>query len=56
MEFVATPLQRDGNGEIAAPDAPGLGIRINPAGMRNYLIDVDIKIAGKTLYATPKLA
>jgi hypothetical protein len=23
--------------------------------MRNYLIDVDIKVAGKTLYATPKL-
>ena len=54
-DFVATPLQRNGNGEIAAPDAPGLGIRINPAGMRNYLIDVEIKVAGTTLYETPRL-
>ncbi len=55
VDFVATPMQPNGNGEIAVPDAPGLGIRINPDGMRNYLIDVDIKVAGKTLYATPKL-
>jgi L-alanine-DL-glutamate epimerase-like enolase superfamily enzyme len=55
VDFVATPLQRNRNGEIAAPDAPGLGIRINPDGMRDYLIDVEIKVAGKTLYATPPL-
>jgi L-alanine-DL-glutamate epimerase-like enolase superfamily enzyme len=55
VDFVATPLQHNGNGEIAAPDAPGLGIGINPAGMQKYLVNVDIKVAGKTLYATPKL-
>lgn len=55
VDFLASHLQRDGNGEIAAPDAPGLGIQINPAGMRKYLLDLEIKVAGKTLYATPKL-
>lgn len=55
VDFSATQLQRDGNGGIAAPDAPGLGIQINPAGMRKYLLDLEIKVAGKTLYATPKL-
>jgi L-alanine-DL-glutamate epimerase-like enolase superfamily enzyme len=55
LDFVATPLKRDGNGDIAAPDAPGLGIAINHAGMRPYLVDVEIKVGGETLYATPAL-
>ena len=55
VDFVANPLQRNGNGEIAAPDTPGLGIKINPAGMRNHLVDVEIKVAGKALYETPRL-
>ena len=41
------------DGEIAAPDAPGLGIEIDPAGVRKYLVDVEIKVAGRTLYRTP---
>ena len=44
------------NGEIAAPDAPGLGIDIEPEGIRKYLVGVEIKVAGRTLYATPALA
>ncbi len=56
VDFVAAQLQRNGNGEIAAPDTPGLSIRIDPAGMRNYLLDLEIKVAGGTLYTTmPKL-
>ncbi len=53
--FVATPLKRDANGELAAPDAPGLGVEINHAGLKKYLLDVDITVAGKTLYRTPTL-
>src|SRR5262245_11738767 len=53
--FTANKLARDGNGEIRAPDAPGLGIDIDPEGVRQYLQDVEIKVGGKVLYRTPTL-
>jgi L-alanine-DL-glutamate epimerase-like enolase superfamily enzyme len=56
QEFTANALQRDGNGEIAAPDAPGLGIEIDPEGVCKYLLDVEIKVSGRTLYVTPEIA
>jgi L-alanine-DL-glutamate epimerase-like enolase superfamily enzyme len=53
LEFTKTHLERDENGEIAAPDAPGHGIEIDPAGLRKYLVEAEIKVAGRTLYRTP---
>ena len=55
-EISANHLQRDENGEVAAPDAPGLGIEIDAAALRMYLVDVEIKVAGRTLYITPEFA
>jgi L-alanine-DL-glutamate epimerase-like enolase superfamily enzyme len=43
----------DGNGEIVLPNAPGLGIAASPEGMRPYLVDVEIRVRGRTLYRTP---
>ena len=48
-------LTRDRNGQVAAPDAPGLGIDIDAAGVRKYLLDVEIKVGGKVLYRTPTI-
>ena len=48
-------LARDKNGHVAAPDAPGLGIDIDVDALRPYLIDVSIKVAGRSLYETPTL-
>jgi L-alanine-DL-glutamate epimerase-like enolase superfamily enzyme len=48
-----THLLPDANGEIVLPDAPGLGVSANPEGMRPYLVDVEIRVAGRTLYRTP---
>lgn len=56
VDIMSESLTRDANGEIAAPDAPGLGVGIDAAGVRKYLVDVEIKVAGKTLYKTPKVA
>nr|WP_283949674.1 mandelate racemase/muconate lactonizing enzyme family protein [Limobrevibacterium gyesilva] len=53
LDITRNHLQRDANGEIAAPDAPGLGIDVDPQGLREYLVDVDIRVGGKLLYATP---
>lgn len=53
VAFIATPLERDGAGELSAPDAPGLGVDIDLAGVKKYLVDVEIKVGGTTLYRTP---
>lgn len=55
LAYVANPMKRDANGEIRAPDAPGLGIDIDMAGVKKYLLDVEIKVGGKVLYKTPRL-
>ena len=55
LEMTANHLIPDVNGEIAAPDAPGLGIEISAAGVRKYLQDVDIRVNGRQLFATPKI-
>jgi hypothetical protein len=41
--------------QIVLPDSPGLGIAASPDGMRPYLVDVEIRAGGRTLYSTPAL-
>ncbi len=53
--FVATQLERDGDGCLAAPDAPGLGIEIDPAGVRRFLVETEIVVGGRVLYRTPTI-
>ena len=50
-----SPARRDANGQIAAPDAPGLGIAVSASGARKYLQDVDIRVNGRRLFATAEL-
>jgi L-alanine-DL-glutamate epimerase-like enolase superfamily enzyme len=53
VEYMANRIERDANGDISAPDAPGLGLGIDFAGLRKYLLDVEIRVGGRTLYRTP---
>lgn len=53
--YMASRIERDANGDIRAPDAPGLGVSIDMAGLRTYLVDVEIKVGGKVLYRTPAI-
>jgi L-alanine-DL-glutamate epimerase-like enolase superfamily enzyme len=55
VEMTANHLERDVNGEIAAPDASGLGIGIDMAAVGRYLVDVEIKVAGHRIYTTPEM-
>jgi L-alanine-DL-glutamate epimerase-like enolase superfamily enzyme len=48
-------LLPDANGEVTLSSAPGLGITMNPQGMRKYLVDVEIAAKGAVLYRTPPL-
>lgn len=52
-DLTANHIQRDAHGEIAAPDAPGLGIEIDPAALDTYRVDVEILIGGHTVFRSP---
>lgn len=43
----------DSCGELSLPDAPGLGIQINHAALRQYRVDVEILVNGRRLFKSP---
>ncbi|MBS1600929.1 MAG: mandelate racemase/muconate lactonizing enzyme family protein [Bacteroidetes bacterium] len=45
----------DTNGYIHTPDRPGLGITVDTAAIRKYLVDVEIKVKGEKIYYTPEI-
>lgn len=51
-EITRNHLDRDKDGYIAAPDAPGLGIEIDTEAARQYLVDVEIKAKGELLFSS----
>ncbi|MGX5682888.1 mandelate racemase/muconate lactonizing enzyme family protein [Schumannella luteola] len=51
-DITRTALELDANGEISAPDAPGLGLDVAIDRLGPYLRTVDISVDGTTLYAS----
>lgn len=45
----------DLNGEIVLPDAPGLGIEIDPEALTRFKVDLEIRVKGKTIFSTPSI-
>ena len=43
------------DGLIRLPDAPGLGMTVEPERFKPYLLDVEIKVGGRVLYRTPRI-
>lgn len=54
VDVTVNHIVPDANGQIHVPDAPGLGIEINPAALTQYAVDVEIKVGGRTVFATPQ--
>ena len=52
-DFTSNHLQRDSDGYITLSDSPGLGIGINAEAARSYLVDVEIRANGKSLFSSP---
>ncbi|MFI5153082.1 MAG: mandelate racemase/muconate lactonizing enzyme family protein, partial [Chitinophagales bacterium] len=50
-----TKIKPDQNGYLNLPDEPGLGISVDTAGLKKYLVELEIKIKGKLIYSTPVL-
>ena len=48
-------IMPDANGQVRVPDAPGLGIDPDIAGIQPYLVDAEIRVGSKVLYKTPSL-
>ena len=48
-------LARHEDGMVRASEEPGLGVEPNLEAIQEYLVDVEIKVSGKTIYSTPKL-
>ncbi len=48
-------LVPDLNGKLNVPDAAGLGIEPDLEGIAPYLVDTEIRVRGKLIYATPPL-
>lgn len=55
LDITQNHIERDANGQVHVPTAPGLGMTVNTAGLHPYLVDVEIRVQGKTLYKTPAL-
>lgn len=48
-------LDRDADGMVRAPDAPGLGVVVNLPAIKPYLVETEISVNGRVLYRTPEL-
>ena len=55
VEMTKNHIARDANGDIRAPDAPGLGIKVDTAALQKYLVPCEITVRGETIYRTPEL-
>jgi L-alanine-DL-glutamate epimerase-like enolase superfamily enzyme len=51
-EFTTNTLERDAEGCVSVPDAPGLGVGIDAPRARKYLVDVEIRAKGRTLFTS----
>jgi L-alanine-DL-glutamate epimerase-like enolase superfamily enzyme len=54
-ELSTNHILPDANGEIALPDAAGLGIGVNTVALKKYLVPTEIIVNGQRLYKTPLL-
>ena len=52
-ELTVNRIVRNANGQIDVPDAPGLGIEISAAALKQYIVDVEIKVRGQVIFSTP---
>ena len=56
VDMTRNHIVPDANGEIHVPDAPGLGIEIDPDALVRYGQEVEIKVGGKVLFSTASAA
>ena len=55
LDITSNHIMPDKDGLIRLPEAPGLGMNVNPAALRPYLQDVEIVVAGRRLFRSAGL-
>lgn len=55
VDITMNHLERDGDGTIHVPEAPGLGMTVNREKLADYLVEVEVRVGGELLYETPGL-
>ena len=50
VDLTTSHIRPDANGEIVVPEGPGLGIEITEAALESYKVEVEIRVAGRTLF------
>ena len=55
VELYNDELARGDDGLVRVPESPGLGVEPKLETIRQYLVDVEIKVAGRTIYSTPEV-
>lgn len=53
LDITSNHILPDADGHIRAPEAPGLGMDVDASALRPYLVDTEIRVDGKVIYATP---
>lgn len=53
-DLTTTRIEPDAEGLIHLPDGPGLGVEVNLQALRDYAVDVEITVGGRTLFAPPR--
>jgi L-alanine-DL-glutamate epimerase-like enolase superfamily enzyme len=54
FEITSNHLMPGADGLLRLADGPGLGMTVDPRTITRYLVDVEIRAKGKTLYRTPR--
>ena len=55
FEITSNHLMPGSDGLLRLAEAPGLGMTVDPGTIARYIVDVEIRAKGKTLYRTPTL-
>jgi L-alanine-DL-glutamate epimerase-like enolase superfamily enzyme len=53
VDLTRNHLRPDASGQVQIPDAPGLGIEINPQVVHQYQVPLEIHVSGRCLYTSP---
>ncbi len=53
-DLTVTRIEPDSEGLIHLPDGPGLGVEVNPEALIRYAVVVEIKVGGRTLFASAR--
>ena len=54
IELTRNHLRPDADGLVHVPDAPGLGIEVDPVALQKYRVEVEIRSHGRLLFRSPE--